>query len=742
MSTHQDPIVTAELAREHGLTDEEYARVLDILGRTPSWTELGIFSVMWSEHCSYKNSIAQLKTLPRSGGKLLVDAGEENAGLVDAGDGLAIAFKIESHNHPSAVEPYQGAATGVGGIMRDIFTMGARPIASLNSLRFPEIKHPSTRWLVDGIVRGIGDYGNCLGIPTVAGEVAFDACYNGNPLVNAMTVGVVRADQTASATAEGVGNPVFLIGSSTGRDGIHGATFASEELSEESEEKRSSVQVGDPFMEKLLLEASIELIQSGDLVGIQDMGAAGITCSCSEMSAKGKCGIRIHVERIPQRETGMTPYEVLLSESQERMLVVMQKGREQTVLDICAKWDIHAEQIGEVTDTGLFEVYHEGELKSSIPAEVLVLGGGAPVYEREWKEPAYYKELRDTPLPRYQKPEDLSQELRELMAHENVISRRWIYKQYDHMIGTATELRPGGDAAAVRVKHTSKHISCTTDCNAALVQLDPREGTRLAVAEAARNIACTGGQPLAITNCLNFGNPYDPEVYWQFREAIAGMGEACRFFNTPVTGGNVSFYNESPKAAIHPTPVIGMIGLQEEGNPVPSAFRGEGELILLLGDPGAELGGSLYLRRRLGELRGRIPQVNLQHEQRLHKLLTFAASKDLTRSAHDVAEGGLAVTLAECCLCDPDLRVGARVTLKSRLAPDVLLFAETPGLVVVSILPEHNEAYHELARELGVPCRQIGVTGGLSLQINDWVDCEVEELAQSWWNRLSVLMEG
>ena len=550
------------------------------------------------------------------------------------------------------------------------------------------------------------------------------------------------ADQTASATAEGVGNPVFLIGSSTGRDGIHGATFASEELSEESEEKRSSVQVGDPFMEKLLLEASIELIQSGDLVGIQDMGAAGITCSCSEMSAKGKCGIRIHVERIPQRETGMTPYEVLLSESQERMLVVMQKGREQTVLDICAKWDIHAEQIGEVTDTGLFEVYHEGELKSSIPAEVLVLGGGAPVYEREWKEPAYYKELRDTPLPRYQKPEDLSQELRELMAHENVISRRWIYQQYDHMIGTATELRPGGDAAAVRVKHTSKHISCTTDCNAALVQLDPREGTRLAVAEAARNIACTGGQPLAITNCLNFGNPYDPEVYWQFREAIAGMGEACRFFNTPVTGGNVSFYNESPKAAIHPTPVIGMIGLQEEGNPVPSAFRGEGELILLLGDPCAELGGSLYLRRRLGELRGRIPQVNLQHEQRLHKLLTFAASKDLTRSAHDVAEGGLAVTLAECCLCDPDLRVGARVTLKSRLAPDVLLFAETPGLVVVSILPEHNEAYHELARELGVPCRQIGVTGGLSLQINNWVDCEVEELAQSWWNRLSVLMEG
>ncbi len=741
MSTHHEPTVTAELAREHGLTDAEYARVLEILGRTPTWTELGIFSVMWSEHCSYKNSIAQLKTLPRSGGRLLVAAGEENAGLIDVGDGLAIAFKIESHNHPSAVEPYQGAATGVGGIMRDIFTMGARPIASLNSLRFPEIKHPTTRWLVDGIVRGIGDYGNCLGIPTVAGEVNFDPCYNGNPLVNAMTVGVVRADQTASATAEGAGNPVFLIGSSTGRDGIHGATFASEELSEASEEKRSSVQVGDPFMEKLLLEASIELIQSGDLVGIQDMGAAGITCSCSEMSAKGKAGIRIHVERIPQRETGMTPYEVLLSESQERMLVVMKKGREQTVLDICAKWDIHAEQIGEVTDTGLFEVVHEGELKSSIPAEVLVLGGGAPVYEREWCEPAYYKELRDTPLPRYDKPE-LNQELRELMSHENVISRRWIYQQYDHMIGTATELRPGGDAAVVRVKHTRKHISCTTDCNAALVQLDPREGTRQAVAEAARNIACTGGQPLAITNCLNFGNPYDPEVYWQFREAIAGMGEACRFFDTPVTGGNVSFYNESPKAAIFPTPVIGMIGLQEEGDPVPSAFRGEGELILLLGNPGAELGGSLYLRRRLGELRGRMPQVDLEHEQRLQKLLAFAAARGLTRSAHDVAEGGLAVTLAECCLCDPDLRIGARVTLESRLAPDVLLFAETPGLVVVSLLPEHGEAYHELAQELGVPCREIGVTGGDSLQIGEWIDCEVDELAASWWNRLAELMEG
>ncbi len=734
------PEVTLELALEYGLNQEEYERIQEILGRRPSWPELGVFSVMWSEHCSYKNSIARLKTLPRSGGRLLVDAGEENAGLVDIGDGLAVAFKIESHNHPSAVEPYQGAATGVGGIMRDIFTMGARPICSLNSLRFPAVSHESTRWLVDGIVRGIGDYGNCLGIPTVGGEVAFDACYNGNPLVNAMTVGIVKHSETASAIAEGAGNPVFLVGASTGRDGIHGATFASVELSEESEEKRSSVQVGDPFMEKLLLEATLEMIASGDLVGIQDMGAAGITCSSSEMSAKGKAGIRIHIEKVPQRESNMNAYEVLLSESQERMLVVVKKGREETVRRICKRWDIHCAQIGEVTDSGNFEVLHHGEVQVNVPAESLVLGGGAPVYHREWREPAEYQMHRSRNLNDVSHVTDIAAELLELMAHPNICSRLPVYRQYDHMIGTATEIRPGGDAAVVRVKGTEKRLAVTTDCNSRLVQLDPRMGGRAAVAEAARNIACSGARPLAITNCLNFGNPYDPEVYWQFREAIDGMGEACRAFDTPVTGGNVSFYNESPHAAVYPTPVIGMVGLLEGTPPVPSTLQAEGELILLLGTPANQLGGSLYLERRLGELTGSVPAVDMDHELRLQKLLAAAAERRLLRSAHDVAEGGLAVCLAECCIMHAEMQVGASVELPVEWNRPEVLFAETPGLVVISLLPENEAALRQLAEDFAIDCTRLGQSGGDHLLVNTCLDLALVDLAKAWWHGLDTLV--
>lgn len=734
--SHALPESSLKLALEYGLNEEEYARIQEILGRVPTWPELGVFSVMWSEHCSYKNSIAQLKTLPRSGGRLLVDAGEENAGLVDIGDGLAVAFKIESHNHPSAVEPYQGAATGVGGIMRDIFTMGARPICSLNSLRFPAIGHESTRWLVDGVVRGIGDYGNCLGVPTVGGEVAFDPCYNGNPLVNAMTMGIVRHEDTASAVASGPGNPVFLVGASTGRDGIHGATFASVELSEESEEKRSSVQVGDPFMEKLLLEATLEMIQSGDLVGIQDMGAAGITCSSSEMSAKGRSGIRIHIERVPQRETNMSSYEVLLSESQERMLVVVKKGREETIRRICAKWDIHCAEIGEVTDTGRLEVLHNGRLDVDIPAETLVLGGGAPVYHREWTEPESHARHRDRDLTTVEHVEDCGAELLALMEHQNICSRVPIYRQYDHMIGTATEIRPGGDAAVVRVKGTRKRLAVTTDCNSRLVQLNPRVGTIAAVCEAARNIACTGAVPLAITNCLNFGNPYDPEVYWQFREAIAGMGEACRAFGTPVTGGNVSFYNESPKAAVYPTPVIGMVGLLEGVEPVPASFREEGDLICLLGTPRDDLGGSLYLQRRLGELTGAVPLPDLDAEQRIQGFLATAARRSLCRSAHDVSEGGLAVALAECCVMNREQPIGALLDLPGDWRRPGLLFAETPGLVVLSLRPEDLDAAQELASEHSLELTRIGETGGETLHARKLFYLAVEALAEAWWNGL------
>ena len=556
-------VTTLQTAQDLGLLAEEYERIKEILGRTPNFTELSIFSVMWSEHCSYKNSIAWLKKLPRDSDRMLAKAGDENAGLVDVGDGLACCFKIESHNHPSAIEPYQGAATGVGGINRDIFTMGARPIAQLNSLRFGDLSNEKTKWLLRGVVKGIGDYGNAFGIPTVGGELQFDPCYQVNPLINAFSAGIVETDKTASATAYGVGNPVFIVGSATGKDGIHGAAFASKNISDASVDDLPAVQVGDPFQEKLLLEASLEVIASGSVIGIQDMGAAGIICSTSEMSAKGEHGMDIWLDKVPLRQPNMLPFEILLSESQERMLVVVQKGSEAQILEIFEKWDLNCAQIGEVTDTRRLKFFLNEELVADVPAHDLVLGGGAPVYHREYREPAYYQEYKKFSLDQVPEPSDYAEVAQFLLQHPNIASRAWVAEQYDSMIGTnTTTANDPADAAVIRIKGTHKAIAVAVDCNGRYVHADPQQGTAIAVAESARNIVCAGGEPVAITNCLNFGNPYDPEVYWQFIGAIQGMKEACEKFGTPVTGGNVSFYNQSDDGgAVFPTPVIGMLGL-------------------------------------------------------------------------------------------------------------------------------------------------------------------------------------
>ena len=733
-----EPPVTAELARQHGLTDEEYARVLEILGRTPTYTELGIFSVMWSEHCSYKNSIAQLKTLPRSGGRLLVGAGEENAGLVDIGNGLAVAFKIESHNHPSAVEPYQGAATGVGGIMRDIFTMGARPVAALNSLRFGSIDDARTRYLVKGVVKGIGDYGNSFGVPTVAGEVYFDPCYQENPLVNAMAVGIVRHGEWASAVARGAGNPVMIVGSSTGRDGIHGATFASEEISEESEAKRPSVQVGDPFTEKLLLEATLEAIRSGCVVGIQDMGAAGITCSTSEMSAKGVSGMRITLDRVPARETGMSAYELMLSESQERMLVVVMKGQEDRIRGIFDKWDLHAEIIGEVTDSRDLEITYKGARVAAIPAESLVLGGGAPVYVRETREPAYLKTTRAFDEKSLPQPRDLNDTLRRLLSSANIASKMWVFEQYDSMVRTNNVVSSHADAAVVLVKEAAKALSLKVDCNGRYVYLNPYRGAMIAVVESARNVACTGAEPLAITNCLNFGNPYKPEVYWQFVEAIRGIGDACRAFDTPVTGGNVSFYNESPTASVYPTPVIGMLGLIEDPEVVPTmAFRSDGDVILLLGKTSGHVGGSEYLALIHSRVAGDAPAVDLAAEKRLHRALVQLVSEHLLRSAHDCSEGGLAVALAECCIADRGKLMGASVERDAaEIRADFALFGEDQGRVIISADGRDVVRILEIAKANAVDATVIGRVGGRDLTIGDAIRVGITDLAEAYYERI------
>lgn len=718
-TTHNPDTAPAgvDTAKKLGLLPEEYDKITAILGRQPNFTELSIYSAMWSEHCSYKNSIKQLKTLPRSGPKLLAEAGQENAGLVDIGDGWACAFKIESHNHPSAIEPYQGAATGVGGINRDIFTMGARPIAQLNSLRFGDIsKESRSRWHMRGVVKGIGDYGNAFGVPVLGGEVYFDPCYTTNPLVNAMSVGIVRTDRVISATSHGAGNPVFIVGSSTGKDGIHGASFASKDITETSMDDLPAVQVGDPFMEKLLLEASLELAQTDAIIGMQDMGAAGITCSTSEMSAKGEAGMDIHLDRVPTRQEGMRAWEILLSESQERMLVVVKKGREAEVKAIFDKWDLNCVEIGTVTEGGTLRYYMHGELIAEVPAESLVLGGGAPVYTREQKEPAYIAENRKFRIEDVDEPADLKSVAFALLASPNIASKRWVSEQYDTMVRTNNmSTNAPSDAGLVLVRETGKGLAVTVDCNGRYVHADPCTGAMIAVSEAARNIACTGGEPCGVTNCLNFGNPYDPEVYWQFAQAIKGMGDACRALDTPVTGGNVSFYNhtvtEKSNIPVFPTPTIGMVGIVPDVNKRMSLdFKAKGDLIFLLGKVVDDIASSEYLVRIHGIERSPAPYFSLDEEKRLHTMLLMLIRKGLINAAHDVSDGGLWVTLAEMAM---PRSLGFDIVTDSVVREDAFLFGEAQGRAVVTVPQEHEDAFLDLMAQSRVPSMLLGhVTQG------------------------------
>jgi phosphoribosylformylglycinamidine synthase len=736
-----EPKVTPELVAEHGLSPEEHQRIKEILGREMNFTELGIYSVMWSEHCSYKNSIKLLKTLPREGDALLAGAGEENAGAVDIGDGLAVVFKIESHNHPTAVEPYQAAATGVGGILRDIFCMGARPIAALNSLRFGPLSLARARYLFDGAVRGIGDYGNSFGVPTVGGEVYFEECYIGNPLVNAMAVGICRVDRMASAVARGEGNPVMIVGSATGRDGIHGATFASEEISEASEAKRPSVQIGDPFTEKLLLEATLEIIKEGLIVGVQDMGAAGITCCSTEMSAKGGAGIEIDLDLVPVREEGMTAYEMLLSESQERMLMVGRPETEARIKEICEKWDLNCVTIGRVTNTDRFVVHKDGKIKADVPSETLVLGGGAPQYTRETRRPDYLDKVQSHDFSNLPLPRDYQDVLKRLVANHNIASKRWVFEQYDSMVQTNTAVGPGSDAAVVRSRKTKKALALATDCNARYCHLNPRRGAQIAVCESARNVVCSGGLPVAITNCLNFGNPYKPEMYYMFAEAVAGMGEACRVLETPVTGGNVSFYNEDPERAVYPTPTIGMLGIIDEVAHITTQnFKQEVDIILLAGKNRDELGGSEYLKEIHGLATGDAPAIDLPFERNLQLFILAAIRAGLVRSAHDVSEGGLVVALAECCFGDPDHPIGAKIGLTDEIRRDALYFGETQSRVILSIDPTRKITLDKLARERNVPLAAIGFVAGDSLIVNEDIRIPVTELAGLYYEAVGKAM--
>ncbi len=692
--------------QQMGLSDQEYSQVREILGREPSYPELGMFAVMWSEHCSYKNSKPVLRLFPTQGPRVLQGPGE-NAGVVDIGDGQAVVFKIESHNHPSAIEPYQGAATGVGGIIRDVFTMGARPIALLDSLRFGDLGNARVRYLTSGVVSGIAGYGNCIGIPTVGGETYFNECYSGNPLVNAMCVGVIDHGRIHKGIATGKGNPVMVVGARTGRDGIHGATFASEELSEESEAKRPAVQVGDPFMEKLLMEACLELMNTDYVVGIQDMGAAGLTSSSCETASRGNSGMEFDVALVPQREEGMTPYEILLSESQERMLVIAKLGREQDVQRIFAKWGLEAVVIGCVTDDGLLTVKEHGQIVAQIPAKALA--EEAPIYQRPAQRPAYLDEKQQV-VQGLTEPQDYNEVLLRLLQSPNIASKHWIYRQYDHMVRTNTVVRPGGDAAVLRLKGTRKGLALTTDCNSRYVYLDPFTGGAAAVAEAARNLVCSGAEPLAITNCLNFGNPEKPEIFWTFREAVKGMAEACRALETPVTGGNVSFYNETNGEAVYPTPVVGMVGLLDDiDHATTLGFKHEGDLVVLLGESKDELGGSEYLKVMHGLEVGLPPQLDLAVEKRLQSLTLDAIKSGMIHSAHDCSEGGLLVALAESCISGG---LGAEIQVEDQLPLSSSLFGETHSRIVVSVSAERVQELVDLAVQLGVPATILGRVGG------------------------------
>ena len=713
MSKASTRIATLEQAQELGLLPEEFDKIKEILGRTPNFTEMSIYSVMWSEHCSYKNSIKYLKTLPKEGDHMLVEAGEENAGLVDIGNGLACAFKIESHNHPSALEPYQGAATGVGGINRDIFTMGARPIAQLNSLRFGNIEEARTKWLVKGVSKGIGDYGNAFGIPIVGGEVFFDESYNTNPLVNAFSAGIMKVGGTISATSYGEGNPVFIVGSATGKDGIHGAAFASKDITEDSVNDLPAVQVGDPFQEKLLLEATLELAETDAIVGMQDMGAAGITCSTSEMSGKEGFGMDIWLEKVPTRQPNMQPYEILLSESQERMLVVAHKGKEKIVQDIFDKWDLNCVQIGEVTKGGILNYYENGELIATTPAEPLILGGGAPVYDREFKEPAYFQEYKKFDINSVKEPSDLKETAMKLISMPNIASKRWIYEQYDSMVGTKNmSTNAPSDAGIVNVKGTNTALAMTVDCNSRYVNADPVKGTEIAVSEAARNIVVSGGIPSAITNCLNFGNPYNPESYWQFVGAIEGMSNACRKFKTPVTGGNVSFYNQTKidgvETPVFPTPTIGMIGIVPDKDKVMTLnFKNEGDSIFLLGKSMNDISSSEYLANIVGIKESTAPYFDLEEEFELQNATKGLIENGLINAAHDCADGGLFVTLAEMGFVN---NMGFDVATDSELRKDAFLFGEVQSRIVVTVAEENKEKFIEFMSETETPFSLLGET--------------------------------
>lgn len=754
---NQDIRITPETVAEHGLSEDEYRRLVQAMGREPNITELGIFSVLWSEHCSYKSSKIYLKKLPTTGPYVIQGPGE-NAGIIDIGNGLALAFKVESHNHPSFIEPFQGAATGVGGILRDVFTMGARPIASLNSLRFGSPDHPKTPYLLKGVVNGIAFYGNCFGCPTVGGEVSFDECYNGNILVNAFNIGIVEKDKIFRGRAAGVGNPVFYVGSKTGRDGIHGATMASDVFGKGNEERRPTVQVGDPFTEKRLLEACLEAFATGAIVGIQDMGAAGLTSSSSEMAARAGTGIEIDLDKVPRREEGLTPYELMLSESQERMLMVVEKGREGEIVDVFNKWDLDVVQIGRVTEGEKLHVYHEGKIAADIPIPALV--GNAPVYERPKGRPAYQDEInrpRDIIEPR-----DYNEVFKKLIGSPNLASKEWVYRQYDHMVGVDTVVTPGSDAAVLRIKGTSKGVALSMDCNSRLCYIDPYWGAALAVAECARNLVASGAVPMGVSDCLNFGNPERPEIMWQFEQAVMGLGDACREFATPVVSGNVSFYNESSGISIYPTPTVTMVGLMDDVRlHTTQYFKDEGDTIILLGENTPELGGSEYLKQIHGLVLGPVPTLSFDRERALHRACLAGVRREVIKSAHDISDGGLAVALAECTVSFPRKReskildscfrrndkgdentalFGAVVKLEDAIRPDALLFGEAPSRIIISVKPEDVDLMLTIAKQEGVPARVIGKVGGKTLVINDWICVDLEEVDGLWRKGLTRLL--
>lgn len=735
-----EQIAEQKVYKQMGVSDSEYELICGFLGRKPNYTEIGVFSVMWSEHCAYKNSKPLLRRFPTSGPRVLMGPGE-GAGIVDIGDNQAVVFKIESHNHPSALEPYQGAATGVGGIIRDIFSMGARPIASLNSLRFGKLESERVKYLFEHVVSGIAGYGNCIGIPTVGGEVVFDDSYDGNPLVNAMCVGLIDHDKIQRGVAKGVGNPVFYVGPPTGRDGIHGATFASEELTEESEAKRTAVQVGDPFMEKLVMEACLELIDTGIVLGIQDMGAAGLTCSSSEMASKAGNGLELYLDQVPQREEGMTAYEMMLSESQERMLFVVEPKDEAQALEIFERWGVICAKVGKVTDDGRLKLFHHGELVGDMPVTALV--DECPIYSKPSTVPDYYEQNANVDTLRYEEITDLGGALEKVLSSPSVSSKAWVYNQYDYMVRTSTAVRPGSDAAVVTVDGTRKALAMTTDCNGRFVYLDPEVGGRIAVSEAARNIVCSGAEPLAITDNLNFGSPEKSDIFWQMERAVDGMAEACRELNTPVIGGNVSLYNENAKGAIYPTPVVGMVGLVHDTDHITTQdFKSEGDVILLLGDTYAELGGSEVQAVVHGVTEGRPPKLDLAVEKRLLNAVLAAIQNGLVRSAHDLSEGGLAVALAESCISGG---LGANVDLTTELRPDYALFSESQSRILLSAAPEKAEELAEFIVSHGVPVHQIGWVGGqeLSVSVNGTpaVKKPVEQLKRVWEDVIPCLMQ-